>query len=217
MCRRRCWPAAGSSPVPTIACPVGAQTYAYDPFDRDMGWWALTSPTEIAGGEMRIPSASTARTGNIFGAKSRALVGAEEATIIANLNATRFDGSTYGGGIRWGLTTSPWIGLNYQSGTGTVRAIVSTQANLSNAANLYAANSPIANNASGTVEIKIIAKVASTEYYINGVLVYTGAAIVISGSTAIASADVARYSATQGIYSLGGFAYFGYNLPVICS
>lgn len=211
------------APVPTIPCEGLASSYVYDDFSRDRGWWLLsTSPSvwEVAAGMLR----SATSSGN--NANSRLLpwtptpVGVGVVTLVAHVSGSvpAVNKTTNQVAIRLG--NSKWVVFGGFSGGLATSVYFYIATNVSGTVGVVYTGPAISHAVPyvlPSTEIKIVADVVDTKYYIGGVLVYTGTPIVLTDVLCV-SVEVTKYIHLGTSYYLGidDLVLFGENLPVDC-
>lgn len=221
--KRPCWPPSVASPVPTISCAGegGSPTsYIYDDFDRDRGWYNLGTNVEIVSGLMRVlPTAPTSTTATTtLRVLSRMPVSSEEVsmeTVMGCRLASAYDNTEFFGIALGGL----YVGLGYRAAFAGFIAGVALSSNFYNGSMLYNAASPIADNTTGQVTLKIVATATGARCYINGILVYTyGSPLPVAtlGQTLMKPMNAYSGGIQREYATFDNLRYFGYNLPINC-
>lgn len=202
---------AGSSPVPTIACPIGSgDSYVYDPFDRIMGWWNynFTGITTVTSGQLRTASNSAEARLLLF---SRNPVGAEIVTLEASFTRYVNNGITRGGWIRMG-------GYNIYAGyyLGADSFVVTTASVPNPPSGAYTVGTGYPNNTIVSDTLRMEVGSASTRFFVNGALVYTLGSTLPVFTSPIGVGLAFNGITTQYAYC-DDFVLYGYGLPVICA
>lgn len=209
--------------VPTISCALGGgspQSYLYDPFDDDRGWFNLVSPGAIiTSGELRPNAASVNRLVPLK-LNSANPTGAQVVTLISNIRYRKDNGTTLGGGIVFG-TNLLNLTIGYRtSSSEVVFSVGNASAGSPAPTNLYFETLP--GDVNGSIyqhELKAEIEAAEMRFYLDGVLKYTNA-----GTTNLADANFPVKVRVSNLAQDGSsmfnwsesFAMFGYGLPVDC-
>jgi len=221
--KKPCWSSSVAAPVPTADCADEAgspNSYLYDIYDRDRGWYTLGTNVEIASNRLQVTTTSATSTAATTYLKllSRVPVSAEAVSMEASMAcslASAYDNTEFFGITLGGL----YLGIGYRAATASFRAGVATSGNFYNGVKLYDAPSPIANNTAGVVILKMVASATQVLCYIDGALVYThGSPVSIATANMTSLKPMNAYSGgIQREYARFNYLkYFGYNLPVNC-
>lgn len=222
--RQRLGPFVGTvaAPIPTISCAGisgDPDSYLYDPFDDNRGWWNLTfsSPnTQITNGYIRPVSPNFATTYNYL--KSANPTGAQVVTSIATFRGQWESGFTYHGNHGFGKSGTVFrVGMGVLTGdlTNLRFFVTQTAATPSVAGALYSEVMPDPQLIETSHVFKVEVTATQAKFYLDEVLKYTHGA-TIDMTVYEPSILTAFLSATRSYFFCEDYVLFGYTLPVHC-